>query len=263
MFRPKILTTLRGYTLPAFGSDLAAGIVVGIVAIPLAIAFAIASGVTPDKGIVTAIVAGLVVSLLGGSRVQIGGPTGAFIVIVYAIVARYGVDGLIAATALAGVFLIVMGVARLGAVIKFIPHPVIVGFTSGIALIIFSSQVKDLLGLRLDAVPADFIDKWRVYSGHLGGWSPEAVAVSLGTILVVALWPRVSRRIPGSLVAIVLASAAVRLMDLPIQTIGSRFGDLPSTLPVPRLPQLDWATAQGLVQPAFTIALLCAIESLL
>lgn len=263
MFRPKILTTLRGYTLPAFGSDLAAGIVVGIVAIPLAIAFAIASGVTPDKGIVTAIVAGLVVSLLGGSRVQIGGPTGAFIVIVYAIVARYGVDGLIAATALAGVFLIVMGVARLGAVIKFIPHPVIVGFTSGIALIIFSSQVKDLLGLRLDAVPADFIDKWRVYSGHLGGWSPEAVAVSLGTILVVALWPRVSRRIPGSLVAIVLASAAARLMDLPVETIGSRFGDLPSTLPMPRLPHLDWATAQELVQPAFTIALLCAIESLL
>lgn len=263
VFRPKIFTTLRGYTLSAFGADLSAGVVVGIVAIPLAIAFAIASGVTPDKGILTAIVAGLLVSLLGGSRVQIGGPTGAFIVIVYGIVAKYGVDGLIAATALAGVFLVVMGLARLGAVIKFIPHPVIVGFTSGIALIIFSSQIKELLGLRMDAAPADFVEKWRVYSEHLGDWTPEAALVSAGTILVVALWPRVSRRIPGSLVAIVLASAAVRLWGLPVETIGSKFGDLPLSLPTPRLPELDLATARALVQPAFTIALLGAIESLL
>lgn len=263
MFRPKLLTTLKGYTRDQFLSDLSAGLIVGVVALPLAIAFGIASGVSPEKGLITAVVAGFLISALGGSRVQIGGPTGAFVVIIYGIVQKYGVDGLAVATIMAGVLLVIMGLARLGSAIKFIPHPVIVGFTSGIALIIFSSQVKDFLGLRMGSVPADFIEKWGAYAAHAASVNPAALGIGLCSLAVLIVWPWISRKIPGSLVALVLATLAVQLLHLPVETIGSRFGQIPSTLPMPHVPSVDFAMVRQLMGPAVTIALLAAIESLL
>ncbi len=263
LLRPKLFTTLKNYSPRQLASDSVAGVVVGIVAIPLAIAFGIASGVSPEKGLITAIVAGFLVSALGGSRVQIGGPTGAFVVIVYGIVHQYGVDGLILATFLAGIILIVMGLARFGLIIKFVPRTVVVGFTSGIAVIIFSSQVKDFLGLGIDTVPADFIEKWRVFIENRGTADAHAWLLGLLTVLVIAIWPRVSKKIPGSLVALLLTSFLAAFFHLPVETIGSRFGELPHTLPLPQFPKMDIGTLQGLFQPAFTIALLGAIESLL
>ena len=263
MLVPKLLSTLKGYERAQFGRDVAAGVIVGIVALPLAIAFAIASGVTPDRGLWTAIVAGFLISALGGSRVQIGGPTGAFVVIVYGIVQKYGIDGLTVATLMAGVLLIVMGVAKLGSAIKFIPHPVITGFTSGIAVIIFSSQVKDLLGLKMGAVPAEFVGKWAAFAAHASAFTPAAIAVSAASLAIVVIWPRISQRIPGPFVALVLATTAVRLLHLPIETIGTRFGQLNAAFPHPQLPHLSVAQVVGLVGPAFTIAMLAAIESLL
>src|SRR5213595_2205965 len=197
MLVPKLLTTLKDYNRAQFIADITAGVIVGIVALPLAIAFAIASGVTPDRGLYTAIIAGFLISALGGSRVQIGGPTGAFVVIVYGIVQRFGIDGLIVATLMAGVILIVLGVARLGAAIKFIPHPVVVGFTSGIAVIIFSSQVKDFLGLRVASLPAEFIPKWGVIATHLGSIDITTASISVLSLAIMLIWPRVSHRIPG------------------------------------------------------------------
>ncbi|HET9431298.1 MAG TPA: SulP family inorganic anion transporter, partial [Chitinophagaceae bacterium] len=211
----------------------------------------------------TAVIAGFVISALGGSRVQIGGPTGAFIVIVYGIVQVHGFNGLIIATFMAGIMLILMGLARLGAVIKFIPYPLIIGFTSGIALIIFSSQVKDFMGLEMGAVPADFVEKWRSYIFHFESLSLNAVIIAVATVVIILLWPRVTHKLPGSLIAILATTAVVSLMNLPVETIGSRFGEIPSSLPQPHLPSLDFSTIQTLVQPAFTIALLCGIESLL
>jgi SulP family sulfate permease len=263
MFRPKLFDTLKNYTRKQFTNDVLAGIIVGIVALPLAIAFGIASGVTPEKGLITAVVAGFIISALGGSRVQIGGPTGAFIVIVYGIVQTYGIDGLIVATFMAGIMLIILGFARAGAVIKFIPHPLIIGFTSGIALIIFSSQVKDFLGLRMGTVPADFIEKWRTYFMHIGSINLYALLVAISTIVIIMLWPKVTQKIPGSLIAILVTTAAVQLLKLPVETIGSRFGIISSSFPTPEIPHIDFATFKHLVAPAFTIALLCAIESLL
>lgn len=240
-----------------------AGIIVGIVALPLAIAFAIASGVSPEKGLFTAIIAGFIISAFGGSRVQIGGPTGAFIVIVYGIVQAHGVQGLIVATFIAGVMLVLMGIAQLGAVIKFIPHPLITGFTSGIALVIFSSQVKDFLGLNMGAVPQDFIAKWSSYVEQLKSINGYAVLLAALTVLIIIFWPKVTRRIPGSLTALLLTTAAVHLFHLPVDTIGSRFGSIPSSLPQPSLSLPDMATLKELLQPAFAIALLGGIESLL
>ncbi len=263
MLRPKLFSTLSGYSRRQFTHDLNAGVIVGIVALPLAIAFAIASGVSPEKGLFTAVIAGFLISALGGSRVQIGGPTGAFVVIVYGIVAQYGLDGLMIATIMAGVILIVMGLARFGSAIKFIPHAVIVGFTSGIAIIIFSSQVKDLLGLTMGDVPADFVEKWIAYPQHFDRVNPVALAISAATILLLVVWPRISKRIPGSLIALIGATAAVQVFNLPVETIGSRFGEIPSLLPSPSLPDVDWRTIRELVQPATTIALLAGIESLL
>lgn len=263
MFKPKLLDTLKGYNREQLTKDLMAGVIVGIVALPLAIAFAIASGVSPEKGLFTAVIAGFIISALGGSRVQIGGPTGAFIVIVYGIVQQYGVNGLIIATFLAGIMLILMGLARLGTVIKFIPFPLITGFTSGIALIIFSSQVKDFLGLEMGAVPADFIGKWQSYAAHLSSVNGYALAVAAATVLLILFWSKVSHKLPGSIVAIVVTTAAVHFFHLPVETIGSRFGSIPSTLPSPVVPHLDYETIKSLVQPAFTIALLGGIESLL
>jgi len=263
MFKPKILETLKTYTRRQFGKDLVAGMVVGIVALPLAIAFAIASGVSPEKGLFTAIIAGFIISAFGGSRVQIGGPTGAFIVIVYGIVQQYGTNGLIVATFIAGIMLMLMGFARFGSVIKFIPHPLIVGFTTGIAVIIFSSQVKDFFGLSMGAVPADFIDKWNVYFSHFLSVNLYAIIISVATVLIIILSPKITRVVPGSLTAILLATVAVQVFHLPVETIGSRFGSIPSSLPVPAFPHLDWSIIKNAMQPAFTIALLGGIESLL
>lgn len=263
MFTPKLLETLKGYTRIQFVRDLLAGLIVGIVALPLAIAFAIASGVSPEKGLYTAVIAGFIISAFGGSKVQIGGPTGAFIVIVYGIVQQHGINGLIIATFMAGIILIIMGIARLGSVIKFIPHPLIVGFTSGIALVIFSSQIKDFLGLNITTVPSDFIKRWIVYGQHISSINYASLAIALFTTLVVFLWPKITHRVPGSLVAIILSTLAVHLFHLPVDTIGSRFGSIPASLPSPSLPQLDFDTIKLLISPAFTIALLGGIESLL
>jgi SulP family sulfate permease len=262
-FVPKLATTLEHYSREQLVRDLTAGVIVGIVALPLSIAFAIASGVTPDRGLYTAIVAGFVISALGGSRVQIGGPTGAFVVIVYGIVQQYGVGGLTIATLMAGVILIGFGLARFGAAIRFIPHPVITGFTSGIAVIIASGEIKDALGLRMGAVPAEFIERFQQYAQHFGTINWAATAICIGTVAIIMLWPRVSRRIPGTLVALLAATILAQLAHLDMETIGSRFGALAAQLPHPVVPHVSYADAMRLVRPAFTIALLGAIESLL
>ena len=263
MFRPKLIDTLKYYSREQFIKDLIAGLIVGIVALPLAIAFAIASGVSPEKGIFTAIIAGMVISALGGSRVQIGGPTGAFIVVVYGIVQQFGISGLVIATFIAGILLIIMGLTKLGNAIKFIPYPLIIGFTTGIAVIIFSSEVKDFLGLKMGNVPADFINKWLAYGRHLSSVNGYAIALGLFTLLVVLFWPKVTRKVPGSIIAIIITTLAVQFFHLPVETIGSRFGAIPSSLPQPVVPAVSLATLQQLIRPAFTIALLGSIESLL
>jgi sulfate permease, SulP family len=229
----------------------------------LCIAFAIASGVSPERGLVTGIIGGFIVSFLGGSRVQIGGPTGAFIVVVYGIVLQYQIDGLIIATFMAGAILILMGAARLGSVIKFIPHPLIVGFTSGIALIILTSQVKDFLGLKMGDVPADFIEKWKVYFFNSSSVNTWAAGIAVGTILVTILFSKITKRVPGSLIAILLSTFIVSYFNLDVETIGSRFGEIKSSFPAPHIPELNLATIQDLIGPAFAIALLGGIESLL
>jgi len=260
---PKIVTALKDYNREKFLGDLVAGLIVGVVALPLAIAFAIASGVTPDRGLWTAIVAGFLISLLGGSRVQIGGPTGAFVVIVYGIVQKYGIDGLTVATLMAGVILVVMGIAKLGTMIKFIPHPVITGFTSGIALIIFSGEIKDFFGLRMGGVPADFIGKINAYARNATGFTPEALAVAVLALAIIVLWPRVNRRIPGPFIALIVTTLLVKILNLPVETIGSRFGGISASVPHPQIPHLSFLQITALVGPAFTIAVLAAIESLL
>lgn len=263
MFVPKLVTTLRDYNRAQFTADLTAGVIVGIVALPLAIAFAIASGVPPERGLITAIVAGFLISALGGSRVQIGGPTGAFVVIVYGIVQEYGLEGLTAATLMAGVILVAMGIARLGTIIKFIPAPVVTGFTSGIAVIIFSSQIKDLLGLEMGDVPAHFVEKIGAYGRFLPTASLSAIGVAALALGIIGLWPRVNRRIPGAFVALIVTTALVQLTGLDVETVGSRFGELQATLPRPVVPDLSFSDLTRLVAPAFSIALLGAIESLL
>jgi SulP family sulfate permease len=260
---PKLFTTLKSYSRQQLLADLTAGVIVGVVALPLAIAFAIASGVTPDRGLYTAIVAGFIISALGGSRVQIGGPTGAFVVIVYGIVQQYGLDGLMIATVMAGVILVGLGVAKLGGAIKFIPYPVITGFTAGIAVIIFTGQIKDFLGLRMATLPADFVGRWRAYAASASAVEPAAIGVGVATLLLLALWPKVSRRIPGPFVALIVTTLAVRLLHLPVETIGTRFGALSAALPHPVMPHVTFETARAMVGPAFTIALLAAVESLL
>jgi len=263
-FEPKLLTVLReGYSRAQWGRDVAAGLIVGVVALPLAIAFAIASGVGPERGLYTAIVAGFTISLLSGSRVQIGGPTGAFIVLVYGIVQQFGYDGLAVATLMGGVLLIAMGLARFGALLQFIPYPVTVGFTAGIAVVIASGQIRDALGLAMEAVPAEFVAKWAAYGEAIGTASPWAVGLTLATILVMVGLPRVAPRVPGSLVALLAATAAVQLFHLPVETIASRFGEVPSGLPAPHLPRVPWAMVPELISPALSIAILAGIESLL
>lgn len=263
MLVPKLVSTLRGYDRGQFTSDAIAGVVVGVVALPLAIAFAIASGVTPDRGLWTAIVAGFVISAFGGSRVQIGGPTGAFVVIVYGIVQQHGLDGLTVATLMAGVILVVMGIAGFGDAIKFIPHPLVIGFTSGIAVIIFSSEVKDFFGLRMGAVPVPFVAKWGAFVAAAPTVTANALLVALLALAIIVLWPRVSHRIPGPFVALIATTLLVRALQLPVETIGTRFGAIAASVPHPSVPHLTLAQVTALVGPAFTIAMLAAIESLL
>ena len=263
-FIPKFFTLLKtGFTRKQLSNDILAGIIVGIVALPLAIAFAIASGVSPEKGLITAIIAGLTISVIGGSRVQIGGPTGAFIVIVYAIVQEHGIGGLTIATFMAGFIIIGLGLARLGNYLKFIPYPLIVGFTSGIALIIFSSQIKDFFGLSIDEVPADFIQKWKVYFANFTRINWISFSIALSTVLIALNFRRVTTKIPGSIVAILLSTLAVYFFELPVETIESKFGEIPSNIPMPSIPEIDFSTIQSLIQPAIAIALLGSIESLL
>lgn len=263
-FVPKLFTLIRsGISMRQLGKDALAGAIVGIVALPLAIAFAIASGVSPEKGLITAVVAGLVIAVLGGSRVQIGGPTGAFIVIVYAVVQEYGVGGLVTATFMAGFFLIGMGLARLGNYLKFIPYPLIVGFTSGIAVIIFSSQIKDLFGLPIESLPADFVEKWGVYSSHFSKLDWTAFIIGIATVVITLYFPRINKKVPGAIVAILLSTAAVYYFKLPVETIETKFGEIPSNISPPVFPAMDLATLKSLIQPAIAIALLGAIESLL
>lgn len=263
MLVPKLFTTLKGYTREQAVADITAGIIVGIVALPLAIAFAIASGVTPDRGLWTAIIAGFLISVLGGSRVQIGGPTGAFVVIIYGVVQQHGLGGLAVATFMAGVILVLLGVARLGTAIKFIPMPVVTGFTSGIAIIIVSSQVKDFFGLRMGTVPPEFLDKWGAYAQAVGTINGTAVLVAGLALGIIVLWPRVSHRIPGPFVALIVTTLLARWFELDVDTIGSRFGAISASIPTPVMPQLTLAQVKVLVGPAFTIALLGAVESLL
>lgn len=268
-FQPKLFELFRNYSKTDFSTDLMAGIIVGIVALPLAIAFGIASGVTPEKGIITAIVAGFIISLLGGSKVQIGGPTGAFIVIIYGIIQEYGIEGLTVATLMAGILLVLMGVFKLGAVIKFIPYPIIVGFTSGIAVTIFTTQIADVFGLNFDGekVPGDFIGKWMVYARHFDTVNWWNALVSFVSIFIIAITPKFSKKIPGSLIAIVVVTLAVYLMKVyggitTIDTIGDRFS-IQAQLPEAVVPALDWEAIKNLFPVAVTIAVLGAIESLL
>ncbi|KRH99641.1 SulP family inorganic anion transporter [Curvibacter sp. PAE-UM] len=276
-FRPKLLDTLPGYTRAHFSRDLGAGLTVGVVALPLAMAFAIASGLKPEAGLFTAIIAGFLISALGGSRVQIGGPAGAFIVIVYGILERYGLANLIIATAMSGVLLFLMGLFRLGTLIRFIPIAVVIGFTNGIAVLIMLSQVRDFLGLELASMPASFFAMLQALGGALHTLNPAALALALGTLALLIAWQQAMPRlgpqklpfsgklsvVPGTIVALAAATAASLLLDLPVETIGSRFGGIPASLPAFVWPEFSWSTVRFLLMPALTLALLGAIESLL
>ncbi|MBX3007157.1 MAG: sulfate permease [Melioribacteraceae bacterium] len=261
--KPKLFTTLKTYTKEQFYADATAGVIVGIVALPLAIAFGIASGVTPEKGLITAIIAGFIISAFGGSRVQIGGPTGAFIIIVYGIVQNYGTTGLAIATIMAGIILVIMGLVKFGSLIKFIPYPVVVGFTSGIALLIFSTQIKDFFGLNIHKVPAEFHEKWIIYFQNFYSINYYVFGIALLAILIMILWPKVTHRIPGSLIAIIVTTVLVLLLKLPVDTIGSRFGEISANIPSPSLFEINFNVIKNLIGPATVIALLAAIESLL
>lgn len=266
-FRPQIIDSLKNYNREKFMSDLMAGIIVGIVALPLAIAFGIASGVSPEKGLITAIIGGFIVSFLGGSTVQIGGPTGAFIVIVYGIVQNYGVEGLAIATVMAGIMLVIMGFLKLGTIIKFIPYPIVVGFTSGIALTIFTTQIKDLFGLSIDRVPADFISKWIVYIQNINTFNILPLLVGIASIVIIVFTPKFSKKVPGSLIAIIVMTILVYFLRnhlgwMSIETIGDRFS-IDASLPSPEGISFNMETINKLLPSAFTIAMLGAIESLL
>lgn len=263
VFKPKLFSILKGgYSKEQFQKDLFAGIIVGIVALPLAIAFAVASGVTPDKGLITAIIAGFIISVLGGSRVQIGGPTGAFIVIVYGIIQQYGLEGLMISTMMAGVFLILFGVLKLGSVLKFIPHPLIVGFTAGIALVIFSTQIQQALGLNIEKLPSEFISKWGVYFSNIGSTNLYALGVTIATVLISIYSGKLIKKVPGSFVAIILVSLVVTIFNLPVSTIETVYGGIPTSFSF-SMPNVDLGNLGHYIQPAITIALLGAIESLL
>ena len=266
-FHPKLFSSLKNYSRGRLVSDLMAGIIVGIVALPLAIAFGIASGVSPETGLVTAIVGGLIVSIFGGCNVQIGGPTGAFIVIVYGIIAKFGIEGLVIATFIAGIIMLTIGLLKLGTIIKFIPYPIVVGFTGGIALTIFTTQVKDLCGMQIENMPADFLSKWAVYFQNIASVDPMALATGIVSILIIVIMPKISKKIPGSLAAIVLVTVVSyflhRYTDFRVETIGDRFPDIKASLPKPSGISFNIETINMLIPSAITIAVLGSIESLL
>ncbi|MGN0164603.1 MAG: SulP family inorganic anion transporter [Lachnospiraceae bacterium] len=261
--KPKLLSVLKHYNRQQFVKDIISGVIVAIIALPLSIALAIASGVSPEKGIHTAIIAGFLISLLGGSRVQIGGPTAAFVVIIVGIVGEYGLDGLILATIMAGIILVIMGLLRLGTLIKFIPSTITVGFTAGIAVTLFTQQLKDFCGLEIENVPSDFIDKVISYGKHIDTINFQALGIGCLALVIMIAWTFVTDKIPGSLVAIIVTTVIVQVAGLDVNTIGSVYGELSSKFPIPSMPKVTFAMVRELISPAFTIAILAAIESLL
>lgn len=269
MLKPKLLSIIKHrkneFQGGQLGKDIIAGIIVAIIALPLSIALAIASGVTPEKGLITAIVAGFFISLLGGSRVQIGGPTGAFVIIIYGIIQKFGMSGLTLATIMAGILMIIFGLMKFGSVIKFIPYPITTGFTSGIAIVLFSTQIKDFFGLKMQEVPSEFIEKWHAYIQAFDSTQVYTLGIGLLTLLIIVLWPKINKKIPGSLVALIVATLLVSLLDLPVETIGSRFGNIPNTFSIIDFGSIDFSleNIRQLAAPAFTIAFLASIESLL
>lgn len=267
MYKPKLISLLddkeSGFSKEQFLKDLIAGIIVAIIALPLSIALGISSGVSPEKGLITAIIAGFIISLLGGSRVQIGGPTGAFVVIVFGIIQNHGVDGLIIATFMAGIILVLFGLLRFGSLIKYIPYPITVGFTSGIAITLLSTQVKDFLGLSITKTPSEFIPKWEAYISHMNTTNLYTLAIGLLALIILIFWPKINKKIPGSLIALIVTTLVVFIFNLPVATIGSQFGKISSNIPIPHIPNLNLNTLKALIGPAFTIALLGGIESLL
>lgn len=263
MFKPELFNSLKNYSLKQFGSDVSAGLIVGIVALPLAIAFAIASGVAPEQGLYTAIIAGFIISFLGGSKVQIGGPTGAFVVIVFTVIQDYGLSGLYVATIMAGIMLVFMGVFKLGILVKYIPYTIITGFTAGIAVTILTTQIGDFFGLVTGPMPGDFVGKITTYIKSFDTINFYAMGVALVSFALILIWPKISRKIPGSLVVIVVVTVLVKLLNLPVDTIGSRYGAIPTSLPMPKFPEISFEMIHGLISPALSIAILAAIESLL
>lgn len=267
MYKPKLISLLDDkesrFSKEQFLKDLIAGIIVAIIALPLSIALGISSGVSPEKGLITAIIAGFIISLLGGSRVQIGGPTGAFVVIVFGIIQNHGVDGLIIATFMAGIILVLFGLLRFGSLIKYIPYPITVGFTSGIAITLLSTQVKDFLGLSITKTPSEFIPKWEAYISHMNTTNLYTLAIGLLALIILIFWPKINKKIPGSLIALIVTTLVVFIFNLPVATIGSQFGKISSNIPIPHIPNLNLNTLKALIGPAFTIALLGGIESLL
>ena len=261
--KPKLLSVMKTYNKDQFIKDVIAGLIVAIIALPLSIALAISSGVSPEQGLYTAIIAGFFISLLGGSRVQIGGPSATFMVVVYSVVASHGTEGLLITTILAGIMLILFGLLKLGSMIKYIPYPITVGFTSGIALTIFSSQIKDFFGMDIGAVPTKFIEKWQLYFSSFDKiqWLPFLIGGIALAILII--WPRINKRIPASLISIVATTALVAILNLDVQTIGTQYTDLSSSFPTPSIPNITWSKVEDLISPAFTIAFLCSLESLL
>ncbi len=261
--KPKLFSVIKGYTKKNLVDDVVAGVIVAIIALPLSIALGIASGVSPEKGLITAIIAGFLISFFGGSRVQIGGPTGAFMVIVYGIVVEHGVEGLIMATIMAGVILIIFGLARFGSVIKFIPYPITTGFTTGIAVTIFSSQMNDFFGLNIEALPAEFLEKWHVYFSNIHRVDIATLGIGLLALLIIIFWPKVTKKVPGALIAIIITAAVVQFFSLDVATIGTKFGNISGKIPPIQIPHFSYETMRALIAPAFTIAVLGAIESLL
>jgi SulP family sulfate permease len=269
MLKPKFFSIIKHKDVELANNqimkDIISGVIVAIIALPLSIALAIASGVTPEKGLITAIFAGFLISFLGGSRVQIGGPTGAFVIIIYGIVSEFGVEGLTIATIMAGLFMIFFGLMRFGDVIKYVPYPTTTGFTSGIAIVLFSTQIKDFLGLSMEEVPSEFIEKWQAYITNFSTIQVTTFAIGLASLLIIILWPKINKTIPGSLVALIVATVCVKFFDLPVETIGSRFGDISNSISLIDFSSLHFSTSmiKKLIQPAITIAFLASIESLL
>jgi SulP family sulfate permease len=263
MLIPKLFTSLKSYNKQLFIGDLSSGIIVGIIALPLAIAFGIASGVSPEKGLFTAVIAGFIISAFGGSKVQIGGPTGAFIIIVFGIIQKYGTEGLMIATIMAGIILVIMGLAKLGTLIQFIPLPLITGFTSGIGLIIFTTQIKDLLGLNISNVPSEFVEKIPVYLENIKSFNPDALIISGITLFIIIAFPYITKKIPSPFIALIAGTAIAYFIGFNVETISSRFGSIPNSIPAPSFPDITYTKVYNLLGPAFTIAILAAIESLL